>query len=55
MLALLLAAQAVDADGFRVHTLTSPSHAGETVVRVLLPDKMEGRVPVVYVLTTTTM
>ena len=48
--ALLLALQAVDADGFRVHTLASPRQAGETVVRVLLPDQLEGRAPVVYVL-----
>ena len=41
-----------DADGFRVHTVTSEFQAGETVIRVLLPEGLKPgeRVPVVYVL-----
>ncbi|MCE9567017.1 MAG: hypothetical protein K8U57_33865 [Planctomycetes bacterium] len=41
-----------DADGFLVHTVKSPYQAGETSIRVLLPDKLEKdqRYLVVYVL-----
>ena len=41
-----------DNDGFLVHTVKSPYQAGETDIRVLLPDRLEGskQYPVVYVL-----
>jgi S-formylglutathione hydrolase FrmB len=41
-----------DGNGFLVHEVRSPYHAGVTHIRVLLPDKLEPdkRYPVVYVL-----
>ncbi|MFO0821666.1 MAG: alpha/beta hydrolase-fold protein [Gemmataceae bacterium] len=41
-----------DADGFLVHVVKSPYQAGDTRIRVLLPEKLdkEKRYPVVYVL-----
>ena len=44
--------EGVDANGFLVHTVTSPYQSGETQIRVLLPDERPPgkRFPVLYVL-----